>query len=399
MVYIAALIASAGLFGCSASQSKSGMTGFRQIAVKLATIKPTQVEEASEYSAVLKSRKSISLYPQIDGHITKIFVTSGDNVNQGQALIEVDPLKQQASVSSFEEAIHTAEADLETAKETLRSLEATRASRVSNLNYDERQVGRYTVLEKEGAVAAQDLDQWVNQGKIAAGDLENSNALIKAQKATILKLERTIKQDRANLKAEQVQLNYYNINAPFHGMIGDIPVKLGDYVTPTSKLTTLTQNEPLEAYVSVPTERASKLHLGMNIELIDQQGKPFGTSKVFFIAPNVDESSQSILVKSLVSNAGGELRADQLVRARVIWNKDIGLLVPTSAVSHAGNQDFVFIAQADSSQSLTARQIPVKLGDIQGNDYQVLSGLKSGDRIVTSGTQNLADGVPIAESK
>jgi RND family efflux transporter MFP subunit len=182
-------------------------------------------------------------------------------------------------------------------------------------------------------------------------------------------------------------------------MVGDIPVKLGDYVTPTSKLTTLTQNKPLEAYVSVPTERASKLHLNMDIKLLDQEGKPFGDSKVFFIAPSVDEGSQSILVKSLVPNTDGDLRADQLVSARVVWSKDVGLLVPTSAVAHAGNQDFVFIAQADPSQSLTARQIPVKLGDIQGNNYQVLSGLKSGDRIVTSGIQNLADGVPIAESK
>jgi multidrug efflux pump subunit AcrA (membrane-fusion protein) len=137
----------------------------------------------------------------------------------------------------------------------------------------------------------------------------------------------------------------------------------------------------------------------MSVELLDGQGKPYGASTVFFIAPNVDEGSQSILVKSMFANSEGKLRADQLVRAKVIWNQKTGVLVPTTAISHAGGQDFVFIAQNDQPQNLTARQIPVKLGDIQGNSYQVLAGVKPGDRIVISGIQNLADGVPIAESK
>ena len=246
--WLLATIALGALSSCSASQSKSDMMAFRQVSVKLATVEPATVEESSEYSAVLKSRKSISLYPQIDGHITKIFVTSGDNIIQNQPLMEVDPLKQKASVLSYEEAIRTDKADLEAAKETLKSLEATKVSRLSNLNYAQHQVSRYTALEKDGAVATQDLDQWTNQAKMAEGDFNNVEALIKAQKATILKLERTIKQASANLKAQQEQLNYYMIKAPFAGMVGDIPVKLGDYVTPTTKLTSVTQNKPLEAY-------------------------------------------------------------------------------------------------------------------------------------------------------
>lgn len=394
-----AILAGAALSGCSESQSKPGITALHQISVKLTTIEPTMVEESSEFSAVLKSRQSISLFPQIDGHITKIFITSGDNVTQGQPLIEVDPVKQQAAVASYQEAIQTARADLETAKETLKSLEATRTARVSNLDYAQHQVSRYTNLEKQGAVATQELDNWVNQCKIAQGDLENVDSLAKAQKATIHKLERTIKQAKSNFKVEQAQLNYYGIRAPFSGTVGDIPVKLGDYVTPTTKLTSVTQNKPLEAYISVPTERAAQLRRNMSIELLDAQGKPIGFSKVFFIAPSVDENSQSILVKSLIPNLDESLRADQLVRARVIWNRKTGVKVPTTAVSHAGGQDFVFIAEPDGGQNLLARQIPVKLGDIQGDSYQVLAGVKAGDRLITSGIQNLADRVPVTASK
>jgi RND family efflux transporter MFP subunit len=227
--------------------------------------------------------------------------------------------------------------------------------------------------------------------------MQNIEALIKAQEATILRLERVAKQADANLTAEQVELNYHVVKAAFAGMVGDIPVKVGDYVTSTTKLTTLTQNKPLEVYVSVPAERGRNLHMHMNIELLDEQGQSYGGSKVFFIAPNVDEASQSILVKSCFGNEKGLLRADQLVRAKLTWAEHNGTLVPTSAVSHTGGQDFVFVAQVDSSKKLLARQIPVKLGDIQGNNYQVISGIRPGQRIVVSGIQDLADNMPITE--
>ena len=370
----------------------------RRVSVKLATINQTMVEDASEYTAVLKSRKSITLYPKVDGHVTRIFVVSGDDVKPNQLLMEIDPLKQKAAVVSYQDAIQTAKADLDTARENLKSLEATKASRVSNLGFAQHQVSRYSALEKQGAVATQDLDQWVNQAKIAQGEMDNVEALIKAQKATIFKLERAIHQADASLKAQQEELNYHNIKAPFHGMVGDIPVKLGDYVTPSTKLTSLTENKPLEVYVSVPTDRANQLHLGMNIELLDEKEKLLGTSRVFFISPSVDETSQSILIKSAFANADCRLRADQLVRAKVIWSRKPGVLVPTNGVAHSAGQDFVFVAQAEGPDKMLARQIPVKLGNIERDSYQILAGVKAGDRIVVSGIQNLVDGAPITET-
>jgi multidrug efflux pump subunit AcrA (membrane-fusion protein) len=399
LMSIVVLLVCASMFGCAASQSKAGFMPPNQMSVRLATVKPAVVEESSDYAAVLKSRKSVSLYPRVDGHVTKVLVTSGDTVTAKQPLLEIDPLKEQHSVASFGEAVHSAKADLQTARETLKSYHATRVSRLSNLHYAQRQLSRYTILQQQGAVAMQDLDQWINQSKVAEGDLQNVDALIKAQESTILKLERALKQAEANLRVQQEQLSYHSIRAPFPGMVGDIPVKLGDYVSPTTKLTAVTQNKPLEVYVSVPTEKSRALHLGMNIQLIDGREGLYGNSKVFFIAPSVDESSQSILVKSYFPNTDGGLRADQLIKARVIWSERRGVLVPTTAISHAGGQDFVFIAENVGQEKLLARQIPVKLGDIQGNNYQVLNGVKPGDRIVISGIQNLMDGVPIAECK
>lgn len=89
------------------------------------------------------------------------------------------------------------------------------------------------------------------------------------------------------------------------------------------------------------------------------------------------------------------MRADQTVQSRVIWNKQPGVLVPATAISRVAGQNFVFVAQAPEAGKLVARQRPVVLGDIQGNDYQVKSGLKANERIVVSGTLKLIDGAPI----
>jgi RND family efflux transporter MFP subunit len=159
-------------------------------------------------------------------------------------------------------------------------------------------------------------------------------------------------------------------------------------------LTIVTQNQPLEVYVSVPVEHASQLKINMPIELLDSKGTLIGVSRVFFVAANVAPDSQTVLVKANFSNSKNELRADQSVNARLIWAKHAGLLIPTEAVSHQSGQDFVFVAKGDSGHTI-AKQLAVHLGAIEGTRYQVITGLQAGEKIVTSGIQNLADGVPI----
>jgi multidrug efflux pump subunit AcrA (membrane-fusion protein) len=132
------------------------------------------------------------------------------------------------------------------------------------------------------------------------------------------------------------------------------------------------------------------------VKLLDPQGQSLGKGRVFFVAPNINNQTQSILVKALFDNPKDQLRADQLVQASVIWSSRPGVLVPTASILRVAGQDFVFVAQGDSSKKLIARQKPIKLGNIQGNSYQVLEGLKPGEKIVVSGILKLSDGVQIA---
>jgi len=198
------------------------------------------------------------------------------------------------------------------------------------------------------------------------------------------------------VQQQQVQLHYFTVVAPTAGMVGDIPVRVGYQVTPATVLTTIDQNQTLEVYVSVPVERSGQLKIGLPVRVLsaDGQGKLVDTA-ITFISPHVDDQTQSVLVKATVQNPGLKLRSAQFVRARIVWKTTPGIVIPVTAVLRINGQYFAFVAE-QASGKLVARQRPVKLGPIVGNDYAVLDGIAAGDRIIVSGVQKLADGAPIS---
>jgi RND family efflux transporter MFP subunit len=159
-------------------------------------------------------------------------------------------------------------------------------------------------------------------------------------------------------------------------------------------LTTIDERAGLEVYVSIPSEHASEIKLGAPVEVVDKTGKVLLQTKVYFISPQVETGTQSILVKAPADQAADVLRAMQLVRARILWSTQPGVTIPVIAVTRISGQFFAFVAEQDNGK-LVARQRPLQLGEITGNDYTVLAGLKAGEQVVVSGGQNLADGMPI----
>ena len=380
------------LSGCT--KAETAPQGPPPMGVKVETMGRSTVTDSSSFTGSIVSRQSIGLMPKIDGHITKILCQSGYHAREGEPLIVINPDQQAASVQSFVAAHESNKDDLETARHNLRSYEAMKQARISALRLAEADRKRYVVLRANGVVSQQELDQRLNTLESAKADLASIDAQIAGQEAVVHRLGKVLLQSQANVDQQKVQLQYYTIKAPFAGVIGDIPVKIGDYVNTSTHLTTITQNRPLEVHVEIPVENAAKLKLNLPIELLTSEGNLIGVSRIFFIAPNVSAGSQTILVKASFANEGDQLRADQSVNTRLIWQRHTGVLIPTEAVSHQSGQDFVFVAKDDHGRKV-AKQTAVNLGAIEGTKYQVIKGLQPGDQIVTSGIQNLADGVPI----
>jgi RND family efflux transporter MFP subunit len=381
------------LAGCNEAPKPPAMP---PAAVAIENVQVGPHQDKSLYLGTIKSRKSVTLSPNIEGNVTEIYATAGELVSHGQKIMKIDSLMQTAQTNAVAAQADSVQSDLATAKATLKSLNSTLQSKQSQVEYTKTQHARYVKLCSEGAVSQSDLDNWKNNMLAAIADRDATLEQIEAQKMTIQKIDRSHKQAISSWQAQKEQLKYYSITAPFAGMVGDIPVKVGDHVTSSTALTTLTENHPLEVYISIPAEKASLMHMGMNVELVSTDGKDFGSSKVMFIAPTVDASSQTVLVKTIFPNAKNELRADQAVRAQFVWDTTAGISVPTKAVSQIGGKYFIFLAQRDGDK-MFAKQVEIKVGEIEGASYNVRSGLKPSDRIITTGIQRLGDGAPIAD--
>lgn len=319
--------------------------------VELLTLAPHPVEQASEFVGTVKSRQSTTIQPQAEGFLTKILVRSGDRVAPGTPLFEIDSKSQQALVANLQSVRVAREADVTLAKQ--------RADRAKAL----LAAGAGTEQDVEAAVSAQ----------------QTADAQLRA-------LDEQIRQQRN-------ELSYYRVVAPTAGSVGDIPVRVGDRVTRTTRLTDLNSNAGLEIYVSVPVHQAAQLKMGLPLQVVGDDGVTLSTEKVTFIDPSVDDTTQTVLVKAAVVASKG-LRTDQFVRTRMVWSTSPAITVPITAVLRISGQFFVYVA-APQRGGLVARQQQVNLGSIIGNDYVLVSGLAAGDRVVVSGIQKIGDGAPI----
>jgi multidrug efflux pump subunit AcrA (membrane-fusion protein) len=130
------------------------------------------------------------------------------------------------------------------------------------------------------------------------------------------------------------------------------------------------------------------------VQLLDADGKPVATNTITYVAPRVDDATQTVLVKSALKQAPSQLRVLQFVRSRIVWRSVQGLTVPVTAVTRISGQYFCFVAE-QTPNGLVARQRPLQVGELVGNDYLVLGGLKAGEKVIVSGIQKIGDGAPV----
>jgi len=353
LILPAALLA-AILFTTACGDSKEAKAAAPQaMPVKVRTAKDQKVDDTTEYVATLKSRDSAVVMPQVEGIITQIFVHSGDRVANGAPMMQIDPSKQQATVKSQESAT---------------------AAQLAQVKWAQQNYDRVSGLANAGVVSKQDLDQ--------------ARATLDAAQAQLQSLG-------AQVNEQQVQLHYYQVVAPRAGVVGDVPVRVGDRVVTTTQLTTVDRPGSLEAYIYVPIEKTSQLKMNLPVQIVDASGNSLASSRVTFISPQVDNATQTVLVKATIANANDSLRTAQFIRARVIWGSDEKPVVPVVAVPRIGGVYFAFVAEPDQKGGYVVHQKPLQIGQIVGNNYVVLDGVKPGDKVVISGTQYLIDGIPV----
>ncbi len=346
------------LAGCNRDEAPpagapaQGRGGAPATGVTIVTLQETAIELSSDFIATVRSLNSTTIQPQVDGRVTKIHVKSGDLVRAGTPLVQIDPEKEAA---------------------TLRSTESQRAAREADVAYWKAQVERLQTLLKAGAISQNEFDA-------AQHNLATAGANLSALDAQV--------------REGRVQLQYYRVTAPTSGVVGDLAVREGDRITTATVITTVDDKAGIEAYIQVPVDRAPDLKVGLTTQILDADGKVTAQNPITFVSPRADPATQTVLAKSLLRDVPADLKLQQFVKIRVVWRSVPGVTVPVTAVSRINGQYFCFVAE-DTGSGLVARQRPIQVGEVQGNEYIVRSGLKPGDRLIVGGIQKIGDGAPV----
>jgi RND family efflux transporter MFP subunit len=340
------------------------------LSVQVESVGEADFNPSIDVISVLSSTTDVALRPETDGRVVKILVTQGQQVKAGQRILVLDNVQQSAQLNASQ-----AEA------------------RKDRLNAE-----RYIFLNEQGAVSTKQRDQYVTQAI----------------------------QSRDKVKADAATLGYKYVTAPISGEIGDLDtVKIGDYVRQGQAITGIVDNANLWTLMDVPATQALQVKLGQPVALQTQTNPPLtAKGKVVFISPyfGVSGSSSSpntVLVKAAFPNTSGSLKTGQYVKNRIITGSTRQLSVPVNAVLMQAQQPFVYKivtlsqalpkikasttlpeAQKKKLEALPPEtpivvQVPVQLGQLQGDRYPLISGLQKGERIVVSNTALLRTGLPV----
>jgi RND family efflux transporter MFP subunit len=352
MPRVARIVLLLSLAGCGGKSA--GTAGPPPAKVKLQTVTPQDVKQSADFIASLNSRNAVTLHPQVNGIVARIPVKAGESVKRGTTIVQLDVSREAALTNNFR---------------------ATVAAREAALKLTEDNYQRAAKLAPSGVVSQQEFDQAAAQRASAKADLAAAESALRAQ---------------------SVQSSYYRVTAPFDGNVGDLLVKVGDFVTPQTAIAQFTQDRRLEANVNVPLSLAPRLGPDTVVQVLGPDDKPVVEAPVSFVSPSVDPATQTVLVKGVFENTT-KLRYSQYVRVRLVYDQRKALVVPVVAVTRQGGQPFVYVAvRGNPSGGLVAEQRPVELGEVVGNDYVVTSGLKAGEQVVVSGVQFVRNGSPLA---
>ena len=346
-----------GLTSCSIDMPKETKTSYETM-----TVEKQDITVPVKFSAKLKGQSDVTITPQVSGQLVKIAVSEGQQVKKGQVLFVIDQLNAQLELEAAQANLQAALAQENSAKLEFES----------NKNLFEKKI-------------------------VSSYMLNNSENSYKQAQASVA-------QARASVNRAKVNLGFCTITAPVVGVIGEIPVRTGDQVSPGSRLTIVSGNTKMDAEFSV-TEALIEASVSAGLTQEEKTKRIAELPDVTFVMKNgteyphkgritsltgvVDAATGSLGAKASFPNPDGHLFSGiQGTVVLPIAQKDV-MVVPQTAVVKLQDKQQVYKVQADS----TATAVTVTTADTgNGKDFIVTSGLNVGDKIVTIGANNVTEG-------
>ena len=265
---------------------------------------------------------------------------------------------------------------------------------------------------KAGQVLVQ-LDTSQEQAQLASAEAKHRLAHLDLERAQGLRDEKVVSQadldaaEAANVQAEsaiaeiKATIGRKTIRAPFSGILGIRQVNLGQYLNAGNAVVSLQSYDPIYVNFNVPQDDLSRVRLGGDVRVTGEGLGEAVTGKVTAIDPVIDTATRNAMVQALVHNPDRRLTAGMFVKAEVTLPQRTTLVpLPSSAILYAPYGDSVFIVEEitepkSGKRYKGVRQQVVKLGGSRGDQVAVLSGVKPGEEVVSSGVFKLRNGAAV----
>jgi len=356
-----AVLATVGIFVSGCNRGRAA-TAAPTPEVEVTTVEQRDVPVYSEWVATLDGYVNAQIRPQVSGYIIKQNYTEGSVVRKGQVLFEIDS-------RPFTAALDRANGDLAQAQ--------------AQLGKSTLDVERDKPLAEAMAIAKSQLDNEV-QAKLGA--------------------QAAVESARAAVEQAALNLEWTKVTSLVDGIAGIAQVQIGNLVSASSILTSVSQVEPIKAYFPIsereyvlvqkhsdaPSSKHPIRFFGNSLELILTDGSPYPQKgKILLADRQVDSSTGTIRIVAAFPNPGNVLRPGQYGRVRVETDiKKAALLLPQSAVTESQGTYQVVVVGSDHRVSMRT----VKPGETVGTMWVIDDGLKRGEQVVLEGLQNLKQG-------
>jgi len=353
------------LFSCSNQDSKAAKPAGTSPIVTVLQIEAKDTPVTYEYVAQTQSSHQVNIQARVNGFLDKIIYTEGEFVKAGQVLFIMDKRPFEAQVDAAEAALAKQQAALENAR----------------LNLD-----RVQPLTELNALSQKDLDD-------AIGSFQTNGA--------------SVDQAKAQLDTAQLNLSYCTIIAPFDGITSAALKQEGSYLSVSdSLLTTISSLSPIWVNFSISenqmqaySDQAAKGQLiipsdeEFDVQIIQVNGAIFPyTGKITFREPYYNSQTGTFLIRASVDNPDKTLRPNQFVRARIEGAiRPKAILIPQRAVLQSSKGHYVWVITSENNAEFR----PVKVGDWQGDNWFILEGLQSGERVAVDGIMTLRPGLHV----
>ena len=360
-----------GLASCGIDIPKETKSSYKTM-----TVKKTDITMPLKFSAKMKGQSDVTISPQVSGQLMKICVTEGQQVHRGQTLFVIDSRNARHEVEAAQANLQAAQANLTAA---MAQANSAKLEYESNKNlFDKKIVSSYM--------------------------LENSQNSYNQAQAAVSQAKASVSQAQSAVNRAKVNLGFCTITAPVSGVIGEIPVRPGDQVSPASNLTILSGNTMMDAEFSV-TEAIIEAQVNAGLTKDDKSKYLAALPDVTFVMKNgteyphkgrvssvtgvVDAATGSLSCKATFANPEGLLYSGIQGTVVLPLSEKNVMVIPQTAVVRLQDKALVYKVKADS----TATAVTVTINDAgNGKDFIVTEGLTVGDRIVTVGANNLQEG-------